>query len=188
MSLDKNDPGLRARILQQRQVLKGPMVPKPLVLGVEAVRSSDPSSFKSRIRHSRDDSPTGLRRSGANFHVESSERFSGKKKISDGAQGEQSPLRKKPRVNDESEELMVDARKSSWQAKPKSRVDNPPTKHHQLEVPKFLSDYVEDMLRFVDLKAHTGSFSEGELKGELDMLAKGAKSSMMLVSSFDYVL
>lgn len=184
MSLDKNDSGLRARILQQRQVLKGPMVPKSLVLGVEVVRSPDPSSLKARIRQSRDDSPSEPRRVGTNFPIDPPERFLGKKKVGEGSQGERSPLRKKSRGNDESEEFMVDARKCSWQVKSKSRADTLPMKHHHLDVPEFLSDYVEDMLRFVDLKANTGNFSEGEFEGELEMLAKGAKSSMMLVSTY----
>lgn len=91
-----------------------------------------------------------------------------------------SPLRKKLRADDQPEKLMSDARKG-WQARPNQRVGGQPVRHHQLEIPEFLVDYVGDMLGFVDLKAHTGNFVEGELEGELEMLVKGAKSSMMLV-------
>lgn len=183
MTLDKHDPGLRARILQHRQSIKGPIVPKPLVLAVEATHLPNPLGPKGRVRQLRDDSPPRLRRGSGSSSLDQSEKLSGKKKVREEDQETWSPLRKKLRADDQPEKLMSEARKS-WQAKPKLRVGGRPVKHRQLEVPEFLTDYVEDMLGFVDLKAHAGNFVEGELEGELDVLVKGAKSSMMLVCHF----
>lgn len=185
MTLDKNDPNLRARILQQRQAIRGPMASKSLVLGIEATRLSDHSSSRERIRRSRNDSPPRLRKTGSNSsHVDISEKVSGKKKMSEGNQNDRSPLRKRLKADDHHEDFMVDARKGSGQARLKPRDDTELVKHHQLDVPEFLSDYIEDILGFVDLKAHAGNFAEGELEGDLDALVKGVKRSTMLVCVF----
>ncbi|KAK9950822.1 hypothetical protein M0R45_006289 [Rubus argutus] len=180
MTLDKNDPILRARILQQRQAIRGPMAPKFLVLGIEATRLPDYSSPRERFRRSRKDSPPSPRKASSNSsYVDDFEKVSGKKKMSEGNQNDRIPLRKRLKADDNHEDFMADARKGSGQVKLKSRAEFLLVKHGQLEVPEFLSDYIEDILGFVDLKAH-GNFAEGELEGDLDALVKGVKRSMML--------
>ncbi|KAK9950805.1 hypothetical protein M0R45_006273 [Rubus argutus] len=92
---------------------------------------------------------------------------------------QKSPLRKRLKADDHHEDFMADARKGFGQVKLNSRAEVLLVKHRLLEVPEFLSDYIEDILGFVDLKAH-GNFAEGELEGDLDALVKGVKRSMML--------
>lgn len=96
---------------------------------------------------------------------DNSEKILGKKKLSEEDDGKR---RKKLRVDDQPHTLMAEAR-------PKLRAGT-----QLVEIPEFLGDYVGDMLGYVELRAH----AEGELEGELDMLVKGAKSSMMLVCYF----
>lgn len=94
-----------------------------------------------------------------------SEKILGKKKLSEEDEGKR---RKKLRVDDQPDKLMAEARPQL------------PAGTQLVEIPEFLGDYVEDMLGYVDRRAH----AEGELEGELDMLVKGAKTSMMLVCYF----
>ncbi|KAK9922981.1 hypothetical protein M0R45_031417 [Rubus argutus] len=92
------------------------------------------------------------------YLFDDSEKVLGKKKLSEEDKGKR---RKKLRVDYQPE------------ARPKL-----PAGTQLVEIPEFFGDYVDDMLGYADRRAHAEG--EFELEGELDMLVKGAKTSMML--------
>ncbi|XP_062018829.1 uncharacterized protein LOC133735441 [Rosa rugosa] len=108
--------------------------------------------------------------------------------MSEEAQGKQDPLKKKLRVDDEVDNLVEDAKRETRQSKARQRVDTLGARHRQVDVPEFLSDYVGDMMGLIDTKTYTVNFGTGELKGELDSLVEGAKSSLILANLKNHLI